>query len=135
MDAVPQLIDSLPEAQFCFVPMSQHPTVPHHNDLLLARQLQARSQRLTVLEGWHHPADVMALFGHFTVAVCMRYHSLLFAGCNGIPIVPIPYAEKCADWVQEHGIVPAELTTESLVERVSQALAQARGVGCGERRR
>lgn len=124
MEAVPALIDSLPGTQFCFVPMSQHPRVRHHNDLLLARDLKTRSPRLAVLESWMHPADIVSLFGQFTVAVCMRYHSLLFAERAGAVVIPVQYAEKVESWAKEHGQVPSDLTAEALTARVRAALIQ-----------
>ena len=32
--------DAFPEVQFCFVPMSQHPSCARHNDLVLGRRLR-----------------------------------------------------------------------------------------------
>jgi hypothetical protein len=69
--------------------MSQHPFVPAHNDLLLGRRLQLRSPRLAILEGSLRPEEVMAVFGSLSAAVCMRYHSLLFAARAGTPIIPV----------------------------------------------
>jgi polysaccharide pyruvyl transferase WcaK-like protein len=108
--AVAHCIAELPDVQFCFIPMSQHPFAHQHNDLLLGRQLQRRSPRLAVLEGSLRPEEMLAVFGRLTAAVCMRYHSLLFAERTGTPIVPVPYAPKCEAWIDEHGLrgVPLE---------------------------
>jgi polysaccharide pyruvyl transferase WcaK-like protein len=117
-------VAALPQVQFCFVPMSQHPKVSHHNDLLLGRRLQADVPRLAVLEAWHHPSDMLALFSHFTVAVCMRYHSLLFAQRAGAAIVPVPYAEKCESWLEECRVPSVELNGEAVAKRVRQGLEE-----------
>lgn len=122
LEAVPQLIDALPEVQFCAVPMSHHPTVPRHNDLMLARRLRLRAPRLTVLETWHHPAQFLALFRHFDAVVGMRYHSLLFARRCDRPLIPIAYAEKCQDWLEEQGLAPVEVSAHGLVAEVTRAL-------------
>lgn len=124
--SLPSLIDSLPEVQFAFVPMSHHPTVPHHNDLQFARRLRSRAPRLAVLEDWLHPAEILALLGQFPVVVCMRYHSLLFAARAGAAIVAIPYAEKCFSWLEEQGLDPVGTDAESLTERIRQALSDSR---------
>lgn len=118
LEAVAACLDALPELQFCFIPMSQHPFVARHNDLLLARQLQARSPRLRILEGTPHPALVLAAFGHLAVVVGMRYHSLLFAARNGVPIIPIAYADKCRTWLAERGEALVEPRSSVLIEHI-----------------
>jgi polysaccharide pyruvyl transferase WcaK-like protein len=120
--AVAHCIDALPEVQFCLIPMSQHPFVPAHNDLVLARRLQRSSPRLAVLEGSLSPGEVMAVFGRLTAAVCMRYHSLVFAERAATPIIPVPYAPKCIAWIDEHGLQPVPLEPEALVSAVRAAV-------------
>ena len=41
-------------------------------------------------------------------AVCMRFHSLLFAERAGTPIVPITYASKCSTWLAERNMSSVE---------------------------
>ena len=123
--AVVELADAFPEAQFCFIPMSQHPFVPAHNDLLLGVRLRAASPRIAVLDGQHHPGEVLAIFSLLAAAVCMRYHSLLFAARAGIPIVAIPYAEKCRTWLDEHGIAPTAPRGPQLASALGVALSGA----------
>jgi polysaccharide pyruvyl transferase WcaK-like protein len=126
VDAVLGAMDALPELQFCFIPMSQHPFVARHNDLVLARQLQARQPRLRVLEGTPHPAQVLSVFGHLEAAVCMRYHSLVFASRAGVPIIPIAYADKCRTWLAERGEAPVEPTAAAVVDRIRSAVPERR---------
>ncbi len=123
--AVAACIAGLPDVQFCFIPMSQHPFVPAHNDLQLGRRLQLRSPRLAILEGSLRPEDVMAVFGSLSAAVCMRYHSLLFAARASTPIIPVPYAPKCEAWLDEHSLQGVPL------EGVALATAIATAVGAG----
>lgn len=120
--AVTQCMAELPDVQFCFIPMSQHPFVHAHNDLVLGRRLQRSSPRLAVLEGSPSPGEVMAVFGSLTAAVCMRYHSLLFAARAGTPIVPVPYAPKCDAWIDEHGLQPVPVEPGAFVSAVRAAL-------------
>jgi len=61
-------------------------------------------------------------FSLLAAAVCMRYHSLLFAARAGIPIVAIPYAEKCRTWLDEHGIAPTAPRGPQLVSALGVAL-------------
>ena len=124
--AVAHCIAELPDVQFCFIPMSQHPFAHAHNDLLLGRQLQRRNPSLALLEGSLPPEEVMAVFGRLTTAVCMRYHSLLFAERTGTPIVPVLYAPKCQAWIDEHGLQGVPLEPEALASAV-------RGVAGGGR--
>ena len=123
--AVAQSMAELPDVQFCFIPMSQHPFVHAHNDLLLGRSLQLQNPRLAVLEGNLNPADVLAVFGGLSAAVCMRYHSLLFADRMGTSIIPLPYAPKCEAWIAERGLRPVLLAPATL----ASALRGTVGVG------
>jgi polysaccharide pyruvyl transferase WcaK-like protein len=122
IEAMPALVDTLPEVQFCFVPMSQHPSNERHNDLHLARQLRERCPRLTVVDGWYHPAIYLDLFRRFDAAICSRFHSFLFADRVGTPIVPLPYSEKCFGWLQEHDLDAIPRTERAVIEGVQAAL-------------
>jgi len=121
----PSVIESLPEVQFAFVPMSHHPTVSRQNDLWFARRLRSRAPRLAILEDWLHPAEILALLGQFSVVVGMRYHSLLFAERAEAGIIAIPYAEKCVSWIEEHGLEPAGMDAVSLTEHIRRALSDS----------
>ena len=124
--AVTHCMTELPDVQFCFIPMSQHPFVHAHNDLLLGRGLQRRSPRLAVLDGGLSPEEVMAVFGRLTAAVCMRYHSLLFAERADIPIVPVPYAPKCEAWIAEHGLEGVPLEPAAFTSAVGAVIGSGR---------
>lgn len=126
--AVAQSIAELPDVQFCFIPMSQHPFVQAHNDLLLGRTLQSQNPRLAVLDEVLKPADVLAVFGGLSAAVCMRYHGLLFADRMGISIVPLPYAPKCDAWIAERGLRPVLLAPATLTSAIRGAVGVRRKV-------
>lgn len=123
--AISDLTESHPELQFCFLPMSQHPFVERHNDLLLARSLRAANPRLKILEGAHHPAAVASLFGALDAVVAMRYHAYLFAERTGVPLIPIAYADKSLAWLEERGLEAVEPSGEAL-SRALVALLPAR---------
>jgi polysaccharide pyruvyl transferase WcaK-like protein len=109
-----------PEMEFCFIPMSQHPHVQQHNDLVLARQLQASWPQLRIVEGLHHPSALLSLFGSLDAVVGMRFHSLLFAERAAVPLIPISYAAKCDAWLAERRLRAVPPTGAAL----SRALAR-----------
>ena len=76
--AIVGVVDALPSIDFCLVPMSRHPFVAAHNDEVLARRLIAFRPRIRLLET-EDPSVVLGVFEALSAAVCMRYHSLLFA--------------------------------------------------------
>ena len=82
-------IDALPDAQFCFIPMSRHPWVPSHDDRLFAQRLTLQRPRVAVLDGPLPPDLVLAAIGELSALVAMRYHAMLFASRAGVPLIPI----------------------------------------------
>jgi polysaccharide pyruvyl transferase WcaK-like protein len=123
--AVLEAVDALPEVDFCLVPMSRHPFVPAHNDEVLARRLVAQRPRLRIVVPPPETSQLLAIFEAFGVAVCMRYHSLLFAERAGIPIVPIAYAEKCRHWLAERGLVAQDPSAASLIASIRATRTEA----------
>lgn len=123
-EAVAGLLDRMPEVQFCFIPMSQHPFIASHNDLVLGRNLRARASRLVIIEGVHDPSAMLAVFECLAAAICMRYHSLLFAERAGIPVLPIPYAPKCDRWLARRGLAAIPPTADALRQAVASALGE-----------
>ncbi|MEP7040168.1 MAG: polysaccharide pyruvyl transferase family protein [Chloroflexota bacterium] len=126
--AVARCIADLPDVQFCFIPMSQHPFVHAHNDLLLGYRLKLRSPRLAVLEPSLPPDQLMAIFRGLSAVVSMRYHSLLFAERMGVPIIPLPYAPKCDAWIAEHGLRPVSLAPATLASAIRGAVGAGRAI-------
>lgn len=124
--AVTDLAARYPDLQLCFIPMSQHPFVGTHNDLLLARSLQAAVPRLRIVEGTHHPATILSLFGMLDAVVAMRYHAYLFADRASVPLIPITYADKCASWLAERGMHPVEPTGDALARAMDALLPAER---------
>jgi polysaccharide pyruvyl transferase WcaK-like protein len=123
--AVIEATDALPEVDFCLLPMSRHPFVAAHNDELFARRLVAQRPRLRVVVPPAETAVVLGIFEAFSAAVCMRYHSLLFAERAGVPIVPFAYAEKCDHWRAERGLAAAAPSSDAIVNAVRGALHRA----------
>jgi polysaccharide pyruvyl transferase WcaK-like protein len=123
--AVEALVDRRPDLDVCLLPMSRHPFVSAHDDEVLGRLLQARRPRLHLVRPPEEPSVLLGVFEAFGAAVCMRYHSLLFAERAGIPIVPLAYAEKCRHWLAERSVDPLDLGPATLVAAVDRALSRA----------
>ena len=121
--AILDLIDRQPDLQFCLVPLSQHPYVTSHNDLVLARALQSSCPKLKIVEGMVHPSRVLSIFGALDAVVAMRYHAFLFAERAGTPLVPIAYAPKNIAWLDERGLRPVAPTGRALRRALRRALA------------
>jgi polysaccharide pyruvyl transferase WcaK-like protein len=122
--AADELVAALPEVQFCFIPMSAHPAVASHDDRRFGEALQTRHRRLRMLDSGVHPAVVLAAFGHLAGAVCMRYHSVLFAHRMGVPIVAAPYAPKVSAWLDEHGLAAVATNGQAWTDALRGALAE-----------
>ena len=121
--AVAKAMVALPDAQFCFIPMSRHPHVAAHDDLRLARRLREARPRLAIVEGDHHPAVVLSAFGQLSAVISMRYHGMLFADRVGVPLVPLVYAEKNVRWLDEHGLAAVPPEPEAVTAALRTALA------------
>jgi polysaccharide pyruvyl transferase WcaK-like protein len=113
--AVVEVMRALPIVEFCFIPMSQHPFVHTHNDLLMGRRLADIEPRLRILEGVQSPADMLAVYGTLSAVVGMRYHSLVFAERCATPLVPVVYAPKCAAWLDERGLTATPPASDAIV--------------------
>lgn len=122
LDAVTAAIDALPDVQFCVLPMSRHPRVPAHDDLVLARRLRALRPRVAIVEDEAHPATVLAAVGQLSAVITMRYHAMLFADRVRVPLVPIVYAEKAARWLEEHGRLPVAAAPGAVITALREAL-------------
>ena len=118
LKAFASVINDMPNTQFLFIPMCRHPRLESPNDLLLAEELARRVPALNVLRGWYAPEEILAIFGLLDVAICMRYHGLLFSLRNERPIVAIPYSEKSNDIVYRHGLMTANMDAESIKARL-----------------
>ena len=123
--AILETVDARPDLDFCLIPMSRHPFVATHNDEILARSLAVERPRVRVLLPPDDPTMLLGAFEALAAAVCMRYHSLLFADRAGIPIIAMAYAEKCRHWLSERGLEPVEPTSAALLAQLGSVAARA----------
>lgn len=121
--AVCAAMDALPEAQFCFIPMSRHPYLPAHDDMRLAARIREARPRLAILHGDPHPAAVLAAYAQLSGIVAMRYHAMLFAARTGVPLVPLAYAEKNVRWLSERGVRAEPAAPGPVIAALRMALA------------
>ena len=126
LPAIAAAIPRFPEAQFAFIPMARHPHVASHDDAVLGRRLRDAAPTVRILEATDDPRVVLAAFGWLDAAVCMRFHSLVFAERAGVPIVPIAYASKCATWLGERGLSSVAVSADAIAGALDTALRQAR---------
>jgi len=116
-------MDALPDAQFCFIPMSRHPWVPTHDDRLVAQRLRQLRPGVAVLDGPLPPDIMLATIGELSGLVAMRYHAMLFAERAGVPLIPISYADKTERWLTEHGLRSIRPDAKDLTRSLREALA------------
>ena len=122
--AVVGAMDAMPDTQFVFLPMSRHPRVAAHDDLVLAHRLRELRPRLAVVEDAAHPSVVLAAFAQLTAVVAMRYHAMLFAERAGVPLVPLVYAEKTLRWLAERGLSAVPPATPRLLAALREAVVR-----------
>ena len=127
--AVARAMDALPDVQFVFVPMSRHPRVATHDDLVLAHRLQHLQPRLRIVEELGHPALALAAFSQLSAVVAMRYHAMLFAERARVPFVAFAYAEKAERWLQARGRSATPVRSPELVTALRDAVLVDERVG------
>jgi polysaccharide pyruvyl transferase WcaK-like protein len=124
IEAIAEAIRRLPKVQFVALPMSRHPFRPAQDDVGLAVRLGAACPSVAVVEQLDDPRVALAAFGRLDAALCMRYHSLVFAERWGVPLVALPYAPKCRTWLEEHGVAPTPADPDMLVAALERALVE-----------
>lgn len=119
--AIAQVVAARPDLAFVALPMSRDSSVPSHDDRVLASRLIRRVPPIRLL-AVDDPALALAVIGLSAAVVAMRYHSLLFADRMGVPIVAVPYAEKCRHWLVERRQVPVTPDAEGIGSGLTRAL-------------
>lgn len=82
-----------------FVPMEPQVLDMQHSHAVISNM--RRPQRVGVLKGEYTSGQLLSLAEHFTFAVGMRLHFLIFAVLNHVPFIALPYASKVTGFVEE----------------------------------
>jgi polysaccharide pyruvyl transferase WcaK-like protein len=87
------------DADIVFVPMERSVLDTQHSHAVISQML--RAQRATVLKAEYTPGQLLSLMSHFSFAVGMRLHFLIFAALQNVPFVALPYASKVAGFIED----------------------------------
>lgn len=88
------------DAQILFVPMEQGANRdPQHSHAVISKMLNV--QKVNVLKGEYTAPQLLGLIKHFSFAVGMRLHFLIFAGLQNVPFIPLPYASKVKGFLED----------------------------------
>jgi polysaccharide pyruvyl transferase CsaB len=80
---------------------------------VIARMM--RAERTHVLRAPYRPGELLGLMGHLDMVIAMRLHVVIFASVVGVPLFPLPYAAKVADFLESVGLpLPPPVTAESV---------------------
>ena len=110
------------QARLRFFPM-QHPA-----DFAI---LQGAGVKEEEIEGapWRHPKETLRLISQCDLMIAMRLHALILAGAAQVPCVAVNYDPKVASLAKIIGAPLLENASESALEKLPEAIAQARAVG------
>jgi polysaccharide pyruvyl transferase WcaK-like protein len=106
------------------LPFCEHPAEPIEQDDAYARELAARSRHRDLSEvapSGIAPAHMLALVQSLDAIVAMRFHALVFAIVAHVPVIALPYDDKCVSFAMSHGIAALDmraLTHEGLLAAV-----------------
>ncbi len=100
-DAADFMVDRY-DADMVFVPMEPNMLDVQHSHAVVARML--RAQRARVLKGTYTSGQLLSLMEHFSFAVGMRLHFLIFASLKHVPFVALPYASKVTGFLEDMGV-------------------------------
>jgi polysaccharide pyruvyl transferase WcaK-like protein len=72
--------------------MERHVFDTQHSHAVISKMLQP--QHAWVIKGDYSPGQLLSFIKHFTFAIGMRLHFLIFSALQGVPFVALPYATK-----------------------------------------
>jgi len=107
--------------QVVFIPMQQP------NDVIVAQSIAARmTEPAVVVQGEYTHAHIQAMVARCDLLIGMRYHALVFAAMNGVPLVGLSYDPKNDSFLRSIGETAAGrtagLTANGLVAAVRYCL-------------
>jgi polysaccharide pyruvyl transferase WcaK-like protein len=109
------------------IPFCEHPSEPVEQDGGYAARLMARStarDRCVLLDPGIPPAELLDIIGRLDALVAMRFHAIVFGHLAGVPMLALPYDDKCASFAAAR-----DITTLSLADATAEAMLAAIGGG------
>jgi polysaccharide pyruvyl transferase CsaB len=97
------------DARVVFVPMERADLREAHT--VIARM--AAPDRAYILQGDYGPRQILGLMEHFSLAVGMRLHFLIFAARCGVPLMSMPYSPKVSDFLDALGVADQSMIGEA----------------------
>jgi polysaccharide pyruvyl transferase WcaK-like protein len=116
-----EIIDQLGgDWEVLMLPFGRHKKLPWRNDLLYSKLVakdlpDVKFPQTTT----RHPSDILSIFGVLSTSICMRLHSMIFAWRMGADMIPIPYDDKCASFLQETNIPAASLRSWEILKHIT----------------
>ena len=89
-------------ARIVFVPMEPELHDVQHSHAVISKMY--RAGQASVLNGEYSSGQMLSMVGHFSFAVGMRLHFLIFAALQRVPFVALPYAPKVMGFVEDLGM-------------------------------
>jgi polysaccharide pyruvyl transferase CsaB len=87
------------DADIVFVPMERRVLDLQQSHAVMAQMVYA--DRATVLKGEYTSGQILSMMDHFTFALGMRLHFLIFAALRKVPFVALPYAGKVTGFLDD----------------------------------
>lgn len=88
------------DAQILFISMEPGPHRDlQHSHAVISKMLNG--QKASVLKEEYTSSQILGLMKHVSFAVGMRLHFLIFAGCQFVPFIPLPYASKVKGFLED----------------------------------
>jgi polysaccharide pyruvyl transferase WcaK-like protein len=81
-------------------------TVPYDNDMMIIKNITAlmNTSDFQILDGKYAPSEIMGIIGEMDLVIGMRFHSLIFAAAQNVPIVTINYDTKVKGLIELLGM-------------------------------
>lgn len=102
IEAIGHIIDKSKNSIFIFSPFLTDPN--RKNDIGMYRKLVRKiknKKSLILVENYRDPIYFIKIFAKLDAVIAMRFHALVFAYAQDIPLVGISYDEKCASFLQD----------------------------------